>query len=177
MTYKSASAWADNNVSKEDFTNFEDWYNFVVNEHFAGVDIDKTGEFKQLMKEYWLEEMGVLDLEPEPEPPEPEPKEDIDIEREELEAEIERTNKPVKQEIQYQREQVFGVKEVVIPQEKGRTIIQKKEILPSGEERITMVRPAEFIPKPTPTVQVTKKPSFLERIRGRLSSLFRRKKE
>ena len=161
MTYKSSANWAENNVPKDEFDNFEDWYNFVVSEHFYNVNINSTGEFRTLMKEFWEREMGIDE-------------EDIQEEKEPIPSEI-REIQTAREELR--QEQLAQADSTVRELEAIRQFEKEKQAEETIREVIPEVQQYSqplIIPKPTVTQRIS---SQLSNIGSKIAGLFRRKKE
>lgn len=60
MTYTSALEWANNNIPKDDYDTFEDWYDKMT-EKFTTPELTNSDVFKDLAKDEWVSEIGALD--------------------------------------------------------------------------------------------------------------------
>ena len=191
MTYKSASTWADNNIPKDEYDYFDAWYDVAITEFGSAIETDKNGnptEFRKLMQDKWLDEIGAFTREPETED---EPIEDestvTEVETPEIPEElidIQRARQELRRDQQLQADSTIRELEQIQKGEQEQTQQSQREQLAEAQQMEQFRRQVEQSRVELQQEGILKKQSLSQRFSSgiskfasRLGGLFRRNKK
>lgn len=184
MTYTSALEWANNNIPKDEYDTFEDWYDKLT-EKFNTPELTNSDVFRDLAKDEWVSEIGALDKADLEQPieqeeiPEPSRTEEITIGVKVPKQAIEDTSKPrvivlpptgKAPTILNQAELERKVLTETLPQKKGAPIEIRKTI-----QDLTFITRPPALPRDTIPRFEGLRNKIITGLRD-ISSFFRRKK-
>lgn len=152
MTYTSALEWANNNIPKDDYDTFQDWY-AKMTEKFATPELTNSDVFKDLSKDEWVSEIGALD-------------------RADLEQPVEQEEIPTPSRIE--EVSIGSPRIITVPKEALNPEKENIVILPKTKQAPITPRPVILLPEEIKELPKPKRQSFFSRLKSIFS--FRRKR-
>lgn len=152
MTYNSALEWANNNIPKDEYDTFEEWYDKLT-EKFNTPELTDNDVFQDLAKDEWISEIGALD-------------------KSDLEQPIEQEEIPIPSRVE--EVSIGSPRIITVPKEALNPEKENIIVLPKTDKAPITIRPVIILPQEIKEIPKPQKQSFFSRLKSFFS--FRRRK-